>query len=479
MPRMIRQSKQKFKILGFSPPIWLSPVYSFDLILLSWLSVGLVAELGALLGMYRTFLWILLVLPFGCLGWWVTQCLLRLWLVPRSSQLLGFGLALTWLLHFLNVFTPEVGFDAVWYHLPVIEHVVKTRGLVYIPELYQSLNPLLSDLVFGLGFLVGNELGAKVVAFGFGLTLAALVFKLTRIKADLNWALLVTWLVSTFQVVAWQSSSFYVDIAKAVWELGAVWWLWRWSVTRQDRWLFGAAALVGASLATKFFSLLLWPFFVGVVVWLSFPRWKEWLLFVGTSLLIPLPFWLFSWVQTGHLWFPLTLILSDFGALGGSGDSPFLQIWVRLLQLPQIVNQLLFSRDHTSFVLLLLLPLWPQGLKKIKLIHAWIWLGFIFTQLIIWWWLPPLSTRYSLSGFVVWAVMTGWVVNDVVNRDQTYKNALTLTFLIAIGFNLLPRIAVLPRTGKYVLGSQSKTEYLEQFYDGSINEKLRSWHQGR
>src|SRR5690606_12153593 len=149
-------------------------------------------------------------------------------------------------IHATGIFVPETGFDAVWYHLPVIKAFSEAHRFVYLPDLYQSLNPLFSDSIFLLGFQVAGDLGTQAIAYAFGLTLVIITYALSRAVLPRTWALGVTLLISTFQVVTWQASSFYIDVAKAVWELAAVW-----LVLKQKN--IGLAGLfLGASVASKF-----------------------------------------------------------------------------------------------------------------------------------------------------------------------------------------------------------------------------------
>ena len=162
-------------------------------------------------------------------------------------------LILIWMSHLVQVFTPEAGFDAVWYHLPVVKAISEQKKLVFIPELYQSTNPLFSDLIFGVGFIFAGELGSKIVAYLFGLAVIVSSYILSRKLLNRSWSLIVILTVSTFQVVAWQSASFYVDVAKAFWEISSILTLLRWKDTQQRKWLFVSALLFSASLATKLF----------------------------------------------------------------------------------------------------------------------------------------------------------------------------------------------------------------------------------
>lgn len=124
-----------------------------------------------------------------------------------------------WSFHFLQVLVPETGFDSLWYHLPVVSHIAKNNGLQFLPSLYQSVNPLFADLYFSTGFSVLGIVGAKLIAYIFALLFVFASYSLSRLFLSRKYSLIIVSLISTFQVVAWQSSSFYVDVAKGFFEI--------------------------------------------------------------------------------------------------------------------------------------------------------------------------------------------------------------------------------------------------------------------
>lgn len=401
----------------------------------------------------------------------------------KLKKLLWTGLIVVWLSHLIGVFTPEVGFDAVWYHLPVAKAIIKAGRLVYLPELYQSVNPLISDLIFTVGYFLGGELGVKVVAYFFGLSLSVSLYQLARQFLSKKWALWVCLVVSTFQVVAWQSSSFYVDVAKASWEVWSLYFLLRWGrttgVSRTKNLLF-SAIFFGFSLGTKLFSLLLWPWWLGIVWWRrnqKLQAWLECLLFGLVSVLPPLPFYWFAWRTTGHPFYSLVVHLKQLGRIG-AGVSLWAHLGQRSLVLYQLPVRLLLARDYASLILIVFLPflikfrhrIWRQKEKRILLL-------FTIWQVIIWWYLPPLSTRYALSGFVVWALLSVQVVAWQVKDKPDYYLPLLITLTMSFLVSFAPRFYVNYRSWRYLSGQQTKKQYLQQFLDGNIDQPLKAWHQ--
>lgn len=401
----------------------------------------------------------------------------------QVEKILIGSLLVIWILHLVGVFTPEVGFDAVWYHLPVISQVIEAQSLIYLPELYQSVNPLFSDLIFGVGFIVGGELGAKFVAYLFALGLVALSYRVGRVfLSNRNWALTIALVVSSFQVVSWQASSFYVDVAKAFWELGSILLLVVWyksgNKSRKRLLLIVSGLAFGASLATKLFSMFLWPVFIWGVWSLSKKdKLKNVLLFFVSSLLPPLPFYIFAYIKTGNPFYSFTFHLDKLSQIGGSGN-----IWVYLLNrtisLPSSIWVLLTARDYTSILLILFAPLVflvrKRILKKPLLNFIVI---FSLAQFLLWWYLPPLSTRYALSGFITWLVLVIFASKHLYHRYSNHRWSIIVTIILATTINLVPRVVVANRSIDYLIGRQSKQQYIESFYDGHLDTHLKKWHQ--
>jgi hypothetical protein len=236
---------------------------------------GAAATVAGFLGAFAPELAVLLVVPLAALALLGTAIAARFSRLATLERHLLYVLSATWALHLLQVFVPESGFDALWYHLPVAEVVLDNQRFIYDPGLYQSLNPLFADAVFFLGFAWQRELGAKVVAYLFGLALVAISYVLARRQLPRAWSLVTVLVVSAFQVVAWQSSSFYIDLAKAAWELAAVVYLLEYLKERggverpakAGRWLLASGLMLGASLASKAFSVVLLPVFAGMLLW--------------------------------------------------------------------------------------------------------------------------------------------------------------------------------------------------------------------
>ncbi len=429
------------------------------------------------------------------------------------NGLMVFLLVLIWISHLIQVFVPETGFDALWYHLPVIDQIARHHGLVFLPDLYQSVNPLFSDLIFLVGYVSFGMLGTKLIAYMFGLGLVLVSYKLLRLFVDEKFALVGVIFISTFQVVAWQSASFYVDVANAFWQLSALYFL----LSKENKTgLVLSALMLGVALATKLFSLLLLPLFVLFVYW----RGKNirekvfnMFIFLFFCLVVVWPFYYFAFINTGNPLYSFVVHFNKLNQIGGD-VSLFSYIISRVVTLPWSLIKVSLIRDYVSpfFSILIIYILYNKVGRLINKVlrrtlrrsgfNSKAWQDILSTRFesfkslfinrtndkkkalflylfsiynfLLWWFIPPLSTRYALSAFVGFVVL----FLNLAKKDENIKNkSIVIYFLVIISLiNMMPRLYVNFRSMKYIVGLQTQQQYLDQFRDGWIDVHLDNWY---
>lgn len=445
--------------------------------LCSWLFVGMASTTAAFGGLYSPNAPLLLLIPSYFLFLLLKKCFTNIKKLNTYECMYLLSLAAISALHLTGIFAPETGFDAVWYHLPVIKHIALQQKIVYIPDLYQSVNPLFSDLIYGLGFLAFKETGVKMVAYLFYISTLVVTYTLSRLILKREWALLMLISISTYQVIAWQSTSFYVDLPKAFWELASLYILLNiidQKITSKTQVLL-SGLLFGASLATKLFSLILLPLMV-LLAKIVTKNYTSTLLFLVATLILPIPFYNHALVYTGNPFYSFTAHIDKLAEIGNQ-NSILLYLLSRVLSFHTSLFELLIARDYTSITLIIFLPLTVRAIyrhksnKKIMILSL-----FTSMQYILWWCIPPLSTRYALSGFITWGVLTLWSLYTLTQKKPTLKYSFVYSIVLATLFHSLPRIMVLQRTMNYLLQRQTKQSYIEQFYDGNVDQHLQSWH---
>ncbi|MFZ5376068.1 MAG: glycosyltransferase family 39 protein [Patescibacteria group bacterium] len=378
-------------------------------------------------------------------------------------------LLLIWLCHLIQVFVPETGFDALWYHLPLADLYLRSGRIVFSPELYQSLNPQFSDLIFLLGYQLARELGTKVVAYIFAQSLLVFAYLIARRFLNQKNSYVAVILISLIQVVAWQSSSYYVDLAKAFWELSSIYLLLFGGLEKNNRSLILSAVLFGASLATKQFSILLAPVYAVLV--LIKTNWKFVAFWLLMGFFVASPFYIYSFQNSGLVFYSIDHHLEFL-----IGAENLLQYFlVKLLTIPVSLIVILQVKDYLNPVLFVFMPLILYGFNRMKIDEKQLVL-FSIAQWLIWWFVPPLSTRYSLSGFVVLLIL---LINRLVifSKMNTFnKKVYFLIIVMAFVWATVPRLYVSLRSMNYLVGKSTKVEYLQKFLDGNIDSVLKKWY---
>lgn len=451
------------------------------LVFILFLLIGVLLTVFAFLGWHTPFF--LFVTFFFILSHFVyclSTLMLKLPLLSKLELVLVYFFIAIWALHFLQVLVPETGFDALWYHLPVAQGVLYAKGLVYLPQLYQSVNPQFADLYFLTGFSVLGILGAKLIAYIFASFLSIASYYLARIFVKRKFAIVIAILVSTFQVVTWQSASFYIDVAKAFFEIVGILLLFYAKTKRNsffDKNVSSRISLLffSASLATKLFSIVLVPVFIfsfGIKDFFSKSFHSNFLLLF----LLPLLYYLFAFINTGNPVYSLFVHTQKLQEIGGEAHS-ILFILKKVILLPQSLLVFITAREYVNPILVLFfIPI----LIKQKIIwcdkNLRILLVFSLAQWIVWWFVPPLSTRYALSGFITLLILGTTIVLREFAKNQKTQNQLFISLLLCAVIAVLPRILVARRSLQYILTNQTRQEYLQQFYDGSIDEKIKNWY---
>lgn len=446
-----------------------------------WLIIGVAATLSSITGSFSSLLKVSIFFPVSFLTLYLFTTFRQLHKETFFIKFLATIQTVLSVVYLTGFLIPEVAFDAVWYHLPVIKAITQQHGLIYLQPIYQSLNPLFTDLIYGIGYSASPAWGTKVIAYLFFLSLIYHCYHFSSHFVTKKWAIFFTILVSTFQVIAWQSTSFYVDLPKAYWEIASLLALLQYyqSKRNENLLLVLSACFFGASLGTKLFSLFLLPVFWLLIFFstqLPKKAVKDILIFSMISILVPLPFYLFAYYHTGNPLYSFSVHLLKLGEIGGNSQS-LQYLFERTLQLPLSLLQLLVARDYTSPVLILTLPLIAkyrtQIWKKKELRMLLLFSGY---QFLIWWYVPPLSTRYALSGFITWALLSVWALQRFVQENPHFEKIVQLVLMILLLVQIAPRVFVATKNVQYFFSNQTQEEYIRSKFDGTIDRHLKNWY---
>ena len=148
----------------------------------------------------------------------------------KANKLFLFLLCLQALINLIGVLGPELGFDALWYHLTEAKLFLIRKSITPIPGslLYWSGLPRLGEIIYSLALKIWDERLTKLIHWGFGVFSAYLVYKITSKHFKKTAALSASLLFYTTLLVGWLSTTSYIDLMMTAFLLLALnarhWW---------------------------------------------------------------------------------------------------------------------------------------------------------------------------------------------------------------------------------------------------------------
>lgn len=305
------------------------------------------------------------------------------------------------LIALIGALAPETEYDALWYHLGLPKIWLEQGYLVDQRADYISLYPMTWELIFGAGLALGGQVAAKLLHFATLPLTGLLVHQLARRFVPRASPWLAVALFVTVPIVLWEATTTYIDLALALHVGLVIYGLFRYREEPRWQWLVLAALNLGLALATKhlaLFVLALASAGLFLHLWHRERNFKRVVLpvavLIGLSLLLPLPWYIRSWLASGNPVFPE--LFEIFGAspdrwdgITESGLSRFLSTFGRprtplnLLTLPwdMTVNAALYGGTLGPLLLLLLPPLvWWRRWSRMT---PWL-LGFVGLYFALW-----------------------------------------------------------------------------------------------
>ena len=297
-------------------------------------------------------------------------------------------LLLQLVVNLVGVFGLEISFDALWYHLTLPKIFLINHQIVHIPGslLYYSDLPKLGETLYVAALSVSNEILAKFIHFLFGIFSSYAIYRIARKYLNSEYSLLAVIIFYSSLVVGWLSIAAYVDLIRTFFEIISFWAFIEWIDTKKTSWLIESALFVGLSICVKltgFVSLFVYlPFLVYV---LRNKKIKEILgksiLFVFLAIIVPLPYFLLSLLNTGNPVYPLFsgllstniqfnpyFYFKEAMVLLASSPDPISPIYLIFIPLVVVyfkkigfVAKIIFIFSLISFVLIIILPIGDKG----------------------------------------------------------------------------------------------------------------------
>jgi hypothetical protein len=369
--------------------------------------------------------------------------------LSKFESLILVILATQLLINLIGALGPELGFDALWYHL-TLPKIWLTEGIIrFLPGSifkYSVMPKLVESLyVFPLAFF--SEIGAKLIHYLFGVLSLIVTYKISKKLLPSPYSLLPLIILSGNLVFSWQQTTAYIDLARTFFEILAL-------KLFIDRKIIPSAITLGLAISTKLLALISLPIFIILLLKekFSLPITIYYLLF---TILIPLPWLILSVITTGNPIFPF---FSPQYPLSDLSFNPL-----------DIVRLFTNNPDPVSPVYLITAPLlflfpankWGRGERVIYI--------YCLLAILFWFFTPRTGGgRFILPYLPAFSIATVLIINKL--SDKFIKNfliflTLTLT-LTSIIYRGLANLKYLP----VISGAQTKSDFLSQNLNFSFGD---------
>ncbi len=335
----------------------------------------------------------------------------------------------------LGALGPELGFDALWYHLTIPKIWLLNHKISFIADgrYYYSVMPKLAEMGYLSALAMANETLAKLMHFSWGLLTLSVIYKTARKWLSQEYSLLAVIIFFANLVVGWQSTTAYVDLCRTFFEVLAFYCL-------VENKIYKSGLALGLAIATKLLAIGTLPVFWLLLV-LQKASIKSVLIFTALATVPVLPWLLFAYLSTGN---PIYPIFSGYDLSSVRHVSDVITIFVR-------------SADPLSPIYLMLLPMtiyYRHRLPKIVTIYC-------LLALLVWWFIPRTGGgRFIMPYLPVFSVLAALTIK-LIKTNLLRRVAIGLVIIlmvISIGVRGLANSKFLP----VVFGLQTKADFLDK-----------------
>lgn len=229
------------------------------------------------------------------------------------------ALALCAIANFVGALAPISFIDAMLYHVYEAREFLRAGRLIELRHIWQSYQPISVEMLYTLGLGLLDDRMPPLIDWGLGVLTLFSAFLLARRIAGPLAGLIGAATFYCTAMVAWESTSCFVELGIAVGATMATFALLRWNETDETPWLIVAGLMAGFAATCKLTAAQLPVYLTLVLLHLSVVR-KRGLrksvtaavVFAGISLCLVAPWYLRSYLLTGNPIYPF--LPSVFGA---------------------------------------------------------------------------------------------------------------------------------------------------------------------
>jgi hypothetical protein len=371
-------------------------------------------------------------------------------------------------INFLGAISPELSFDALWYHLTPAKLYAQNQQIFHIPGWLLSVSslPRLTEMFFTSALVLGNEIWAKLIHFSFGILSLVALFNLLKRYFSPRISLLGGLTFYTMLVIGWLSTTTYVDLAWVFFEILALDNFLRWYEEKKESFLYRSALLLGLAMATKIFAFASLLVFLILIFILKRKNWvRKGIYFVLTAFLAASPWLVLSRVNMGNPFFPLFGSPTDAQALNISPS--FGWFLTKIFNYPFLLWRATFQPDDIispTYLLFLPLVFWIIRKQKpgIKIVAFYSLLGAFMV--------PWASNRYLLPYLAGLTLPLLTVFSYPWKKKKLLVKIFTALILFAALLNLGSRGLATKKFLPYLLGQETKKEFLTKNLNFSFGD---------
>ena len=243
------------------------------------------------------------------------------------------------LVNLIGALGPEIGFDALWYHLTLPKIWLQRQAIIFIPgEIFKySVMPMLTEMYYFI-------FPGKLIHYLFGILSLIVTYKLSR-------SMLAVLILSGNLVFGSEQTSAYIDLARTFFEIMALY------MFSQNK-VYKSALMLGLAVCTKLLAITSLPIFL---ILLILKKSKP-VLFLGYCFLVILvasPWLIRAYISTGNPIYPFFTSLYTDTKIS--------------LDPRNLLNLLTHATDPISPIYILILPLVLFVTKKILFSYILYW----------------------------------------------------------------------------------------------------------
>ncbi|HYK08734.1 MAG TPA: hypothetical protein VEW42_04530 [Candidatus Eisenbacteria bacterium] len=356
----------------------------------------------------------------------------------------------------IGLLGPEIGFDAVWYHLTLPKLYLLYHAVLHFPGgvLYYSDMPRLTEMLYTVGLAFGSDSVARGIHFLFGILNCIVVYKIGRKFLSPKWSILLPVIFYSNLVVGWESISGYIDLSRTFFSTTAILAFLTWRETKEKKYFFFSAILVGLTISTKLLTLPDLGIYAFALYFLDrksisiTKRLQSVVVFLAVAIVTALPWFVFAYIHTGNPFYPMFTNYPVGNYWQILNPLYFLQsVWDTFARNPDPINPLFLAM--IPFIILFAKRLW----KEMPLV-----LVFAIGGLVCWYITPQTGGgRYILPYLPVLSL----VCIVIIRHLSSLWKKVFLSFIIFVAcISLVYRAGAVAKFLPVILHRETKAHFL-------------------